>query len=83
MKALRESVAARGSCKVGARRVYSSVMNCSFNNPKSSGFFPRLHDEEEWNNGLDCMGIQEGWYWIQYEDCMIMKENRLKYYSLF
>ena len=36
-----------------------SVMNCSFNNPKSSRFFPRLHDEEEWNNGLNCTGIQE------------------------
>ena len=36
------------------------VMNCSFDNPKSSRFFPRLHDEEEWNNGLNCMGIQEG-----------------------
>ena len=35
-------------------------MNCSFDNPKSSRFFPRLHDEEEWNGGLDCMGIQEG-----------------------
>ena len=35
-------------------------MNCSFNNPKNSRFFPRLHNEEEWNNGLDYMGIQEG-----------------------
>ena len=60
MKALRESVAARGLCKVGERRVYSSVMNCSFDNPKSSRFFLRLHDEEEWNGDLDCMGIQEG-----------------------
>ena len=61
-----------------------SVMNCLFNNPKSSRFFPRLHNEEEWNNGLDCMGIQEKWYWfVQYEDCTGTKENRLKYYSLF
>ena len=52
-------MAARVSCKVGERRVYSSVMNCSFDNPKSSRFFLRLHDEEEWNNGLDCMEIQE------------------------
>lgn len=37
-----------------------SVMNCSFNNLKSSRFFPRLHDEEEGNNGLDCIEIQEG-----------------------
>ena len=35
------------------------VMNCSFNNPKSSRFFLRLHDEEERNDDLDCMGIQE------------------------
>ena len=53
-------MAARVSCKVGERRVYSSVMNCSFNNPKSSRFFPRLHDEEEWNNGLNCMGDTGG-----------------------
>ena len=36
------------------------VMNCPFNNPKSSRFFPRLHGEEEWEDSLDCMGIQEG-----------------------
>ena len=35
-------------------------MNCSFDNPKSSRFFPGLHDEEEWNSGLNCMTIQEG-----------------------
>ena len=59
------------------------VMNCSFDNPKSSRSFPRLRDEEEWNNGLDCMGIQEGDIVIQYGDCTGTKENRLKYYSLF
>ena len=41
--------------KVGARRVYSSVMNCSFNNPKSRSFFPRSLNEEEWDEGLNCM----------------------------
>ena len=58
-------------------------MNCLFNNPKSSRFFPRLHDEEERNNGLDCMGIQKDDIRVQYEDCTITKENRLKCYSLF
>ena len=36
-----------------------TVMNCLFDNPKSSRFFLRLHNEEEWNNGLNCMRIQE------------------------
>ena len=60
MKAMREGVAARVLCKVGERRVYSSVMNCSFDNPKSSRFFPRLRGEEERNNGLDYTRVQEG-----------------------
>ena len=60
MKTVRESVAARVSCKVGERRVYSSAMNCSFDNPKSSRFFPRLHNKEEWDDGLSYIGIQEG-----------------------
>ena len=78
---MRESVAARGLCKVGERRVYSSVMNCSFDNPKSS------------RSSLGCAikksGMMVSTVWgyrrmILYSvKTVLNEENRLKYYSLF
>ena len=47
MKAVRESVAAREFVQGRGKRDYSSVINCLFNNSKSSRFFPRLYNEEE------------------------------------
>ena len=37
-------------------------MNCSFDNPKSSGFFPRSHNEEECGTSLNCMRNTGGMY---------------------
>ena len=48
------------SAKVGLIVIFLAmpVMNCLFDNPKSSRFFPRLQDEEECLEGdLNCMGI--------------------------
>ena len=60
-------------------------MNCSFNNPKSSRFFPRLHDEAGCGECLNCMRNTGGLVFmgLQDEDCGVIKENRLEIPSLF
>ena len=72
------------------------VMNCSFDNPKSSGFFPRSYNEEECGRRRSQLYGDTGgmilWEIVwglsqhdgpQCEDCSRTKENRLKCYSLF